>query len=126
MKRFKLFLLLAALFCGSTTFVGCSDDDDGSGSSLLVGTWENAMNGGTVMTISSDGSISSRDSFYSMTGTWHYNDSTQLLTITWKANAYNSGGTQIYYVTVLTETQLVYTTTYIDGGNITYNFTRKY
>ena len=126
MKRFKLFLLLAALFCGSATFVGCSDDDDNGGASLLVGTWINpTINGGTTMIFYSDGSVSSRDSFYSMSGTWHYNSSNKLLTISWKANAYNSGGTHIYYVTVLTETELVYTTTYLDDENVIHSFTRK-
>ncbi len=40
MKRFKLFLLLAALFCGSATFTGCSDDDGGGANNPLIGTWK--------------------------------------------------------------------------------------
>ena len=119
MKTFRLFatLLVIALCAG---FTSCSDDDD---ENLLVGTWVNIEDGGSVqykevMTINADGTGSSTSSAIYADGyipkeevdnfKYTYDENSKVFTFIWEEDS--DGNIDIYsmHVKELTNSKLVF------------------
>jgi len=118
MKTFRFFatLLVIALCAG---FTSCSDDDD---ENLLVGTWVNIEDGGSVqykevMTINADGTGSSTSSAIYADGyipkeevdnfKYTYDENSKVFTFIWEED---SDGSDVYsmHVRELTGSKLVF------------------
>lgn len=119
MKTFRFFatLLVIALCAG---FTSCSDDDD---ENLLVGTWVNIEDGGSVqykevMTINADGTGSSTSSAIYADGyipkeevdnfKYTYDENSKVFTFIWEEDS--DGNIDIYsmHVKELTNSKLVF------------------
>ena len=120
MKTFRFFatLLVIALCAG---FTSCSDDDDDE--NLLVGTWVNIEDGGSVqykevMTINADGTGSSTSSAIYADGyipkeevdnfKYTYDENSKVFTFIWEEDS--DGNIDIYsmHVKELTNSKLVF------------------
>lgn len=114
MKNFKLFLLLAALFCGCATFVSCSDDDNGSnngnGDTSLVGTWKHTFSSGYILLKFNSNGTGLWHEYDEADGGWYdpiyfnysYNSATNRATLT------ASGERTVFQIAYLTSSEMVW------------------
>ncbi len=107
-----LMLLLVATFSVTISACGGDDDEPGGDSTSIVGTW---IDGDNILTLGQDGSYREDASLgqYRI-GTYSYNPSTSLMTVSVKAiEGMNSAYQRTYIVQTLTSTTLVLL--YTDG-----------
>lgn len=112
-KQLKALMLLLIAASFSLTLPSCGGDDDepGSNSTSIAGTW---IDGEDTLTLGRDGSYREEGYGQYRIGTYSYNPANSLMTVNVKAIAgMNSAYQQTYIVQTLTSTTLVLL--YTDG-----------